>query len=51
MAEYISESLSMQLGAEFTLLRTPLFAGVKKNGADGYERSWSHPPIIWPGRA
>ena len=30
MPEYISESLSMQLGAEFTLLRTPLFAGVKR---------------------
>ena len=37
MPEYISESLSMQLGAEFTLLRTPLFAGVKKKGEDGYE--------------
>lgn len=37
MAENISESISMRLGANFTLLRTPLFAGVQKLADDGYE--------------
>ena len=37
MAEYISESLNFRLGAELTLLRTPLFAGVQKQDADGFE--------------
>lgn len=37
MAEYISESLSMRLGAEITLLRTPLLAAVQKQGTDGFE--------------
>lgn len=37
MAEMISKELSMRLGANFTLLRTPLFAGIQKLGEDGYE--------------
>lgn len=37
MGEYVSESLSLRLGAEFTLLRTPLFAGVEKDGDNGFE--------------
>lgn len=36
MNDFISESLSLRLGAEFTLLRTPLFAGVEKDG-EGFE--------------
>lgn len=32
-----TESLNMRLGLKFTLLKTPLFAGVQTTGSDGYE--------------
>lgn len=32
-----TENLNMRLGVKFTLLRTPLFAGVQKTTGDGYE--------------